>query len=400
MIETGPLAGVRIIDLSALAPGPFATMLLGDFGAEVITVERPGHSASRGGLEDLQEYGGARSRRAGHSPLYRSRRSIVIDLKRPGGVEVLHTLVREADVFLEGFRPGTCERLGIGYAALTELNPRLVYCSLTGWGSDNDLERKAGHDLNYLAESGLLSITTRPGQRPGIPLNVVADLAAGGLMAAVGILIGLRGRDATGRGTHIDASMYAGLLAMLQVAPSWTKVGASDPSWGGGILSGAVPFYDCYRTADGGWIAVGALEKPFFTNLCVGLHRTDLVDCYDQPERWSELREELENEFRSKSQEDLMDVFADLDAAVSPVRGLAEAFEYAEHRGLRSDADGFQVVPELSSWPIGRRRPIVRYPGEHAGEILREHGFTEEEILDLLNHGVVQGRMDAAQGET
>lgn len=396
MDANGPLAGIKVIDLSALAPGPFATMVLGDFGADVITVERPGHGASRGGLEELRDYGGARSRQEGHSPLYRSRRSIVIDLKQPEGIEVLRSLVREADVFLEGFRPGTCDRLGIGYETLSRLNQRLVYCSLTGWGSGNDLERKAGHDLNYLAESGLLSITTRPGQRPGIPLNVVADFAAGGLMAAVGILVGLRGRDLTGQGTHVDASMYAGLLAMLQVAPSWTKVGASDPSWGGGILSGAVPFYDCYQTSDGGWMAVGALEKAFFVNLCTGLQRPDLVGWYSEPDRWSELRRELEREFAAATQQQWLEAFADLDAAVSPVRDLADAFERARRRGLRADDDGLQVVPELSAWPIDERRPIVREPGAHAQEILRDHEMDDDVISWLLDRGIVRGPEQAA----
>lgn len=196
---TGPLSGVRILDLSALAPGPFATMLLGDLGAEVITVEAPAAARSGSGLGALPGYGGERARRQGINPLYRSRRSLVLDLKQPQALEIALQLAQRSDVFVEGFRPGTCERLGLGYDTVAARNPAIVYCSLTGYGQSGELAMRAGHDLNYIAESGLLSATTRDGQRPGIPVNVVADFAAGGLLAAFGILAGLLGRQASGR---------------------------------------------------------------------------------------------------------------------------------------------------------------------------------------------------------
>ncbi len=286
----GPLAGIRVLDLSALAPGPSATMLLGDLGADVITVEPPPDARGRSSLEDLPHYSGVSSRRAGANPLHRSCRSIVVDLKQDAGRGLVLRMAKEADMFLEGFRPGTCDRLGLGYDHLAARDPSVVYRSLTGYGQQGDLAMRAGLDLNYIAEAGLLSASTRPGQRPGIPLNVAADFAAGGLLAAFGILAALPGRSVSGRGTHVDVSMYEGLLGLLQSAHAWTVGGAPDPSWGNGLPSGAVPFYDCYQTADGRWLSVGALEPKFYANLCTAIGRPDLVVAHSEPSQWDDVR--------------------------------------------------------------------------------------------------------------
>lgn len=384
----GPLAGLSVVDLTALAPGPMATTLLGDLGADVVTVEAPDRARARSRLEAMPHYGGPRARRQGLDPLARSRRSVVVDLKRPEGLEVVLRLADQADVFLEGFRPGVCDRLGVGYRDVSARNPGIVYCSLTGYGQDTSLAQRAGHDLNYIAQAGLLSAATRPGQRPGIPLNVVADFAAGGLLAAFGVLAAVHGRRETGRGTHIDVSMYQGLLALLQSPLAWVRAGAPDPSWGGGLLSGSVPFYDCYETADGGWYSVGALEPKFFSALLGAIGRPDLEDTYDDPSRWDELRAALRDAFGARTVAELEELFAEVDTAVAPVRSLLEAFEDGRRDGVVNDDLTVGPVPPMAGWDaeVGS----IARKGQHTREVLEELGYDPGEIDRLLSDGVVE----------
>lgn len=384
----GPLADVRVLDLSALAPGPFATMLLGDLGADVVTVEPPPGVRGRSSLEDLPQYGGVRSRRAGINPLYRSRRSVVVDLKQAAGRDLVLRLAEAVDVFLEGFRPGVCDRLGLGYEQVAARNPTVVYCSLTGYGQDGELAQRAGHDLNYIAEAGLLSVSTRPGQRPGIPLNVGADFAAGGLLAAFGILAALRGRASSGRGSHVDVSMYEGLLGLLQPAHAWTAAGATEPSWGLGLLSGGAPFYDCYRTADGRWLSVGALEPKFYANLCTAIGRPDLIDAHTEPSRWDEVRAAFEDAFAADDLDVWLARLAEVDTAVAPVRSIEEAFAVGRRYGLVDSEAGVDPLPRMRGWNT-QAGPVVAHPGAHSREVLAESGLGEPEIQDLLAAGVV-----------
>lgn len=385
---TGPLAGVRVLDLSALAPGPFATTLLGDLGAEVITIEAPPAARPGSGVAELGVHGGVEARRLGLSPLHRSRRSIVVDLKQPAGLDIALRLAERSDVFVEGFRPGVCDRLGLGYEALSAVSPGLVYCSLTGYGQVGELARHAGHDLNYIAEAGLLSACTRPGQRPGIPLNLGADYAAGGLLAAFGILAALTGRAATGRGTHVDVSMYEGLLGLMQVVPAWTAAGAPDPSWGGGLLSGAVPFYDCYRTSDDQWLSVGALEPKFFAGLCSALERPDLVDAQHDVDRWDEMREVFTEAFASAPLATWLDRFARVDTAVAPVRSLSDAFATAHARGVLPGPGRVGPIPRMSGWEA-TAGPVVTRAGAHTTEVLGELELGDDRIDELVAAGVV-----------
>lgn len=384
----GPLADLRILDLSALAPGPMATMLLGDLGADVITVEAPSTARARSGLEGLAFYGGARARRQGTDPLSRSRRSIVVNLKRPEGRGVVLRLAERSDVFLEGFRPGACDRLGVGYDDVSECNPEIVYCSLTGYGQDTSLAQRAGHDLNYIAQAGLLSATTRPGQAPGIPLNIAADFAAGGLLAAFGIVAAVHGRGRTGCGTHVDVSMYQGLLALLQSPHGWTRAGAPDPSWGGGLLSGGVPFYDCYHTKDGHWYSVATLEPKFYTNLIEVIGRPDLHDAYDTPSRWPELREGLRAAFGSRTLAECEQVFSNVDTAVAPVRSLVEAFADGRREGVVNEDLTVGPVPRMTGWDSEVGQGVHR--GQHTRQILAEAEYDEGTIAALLSSGAVE----------
>lgn len=384
----GPLAGIRIVDLSALAPGPFATMLLGDLGADVITVEPPATKREGSGLEDLPYLGGAQARELGINPLFRSRRSIVVDLKSEGGKEAVLELASQADVCLEGFRPGTCDRLGLGYDDVRSRNPAIVYCSLSGYGQGGELAQRAGHDLNYLAESGLLSTTTRPGQRPGIPVNAVADFAAGGLLAAFGIVAALQGRSGTGRGCYVDVSMYEGLLGLLQAPNAWTVAGAPDPSWGAGMLSGAVPFYDCYQTADDRWLSVAALEPKFYVNLCEAIGRPELNSARADPERWPQVRHAFEEAFASDTLAGWLRRLEDVDTAVAPVRSIAEAFAAGRQAGFVTDDTAVGPLPRMVGWDATRGE-VVTHPGAHTREVLAEAGLTPGRIDELLASGAV-----------
>lgn len=366
-----PLAGVRVLDLSQFAPGLFAGRILADLGAEVVSVEAPVRRRADSHLGDLPLHGGRESRRAGTNPLYRRRRSIVVDLKHPEGRDVVLALASRADVFLEGFRPGACDRLGVGYGHVSACNAAIVYCSVTGFGQTGPSAQRAGHDLTYLAESGLLAATTREGQRPGIPLNLVADLAGGGLMAALRIVAAIRARDATGRGVHLDVSMVDGVRTMLAPVAAWMDGGVPDPSWGVGLLSGGAPHYDCYLTADEKWISVAALEPKFFIALCDALDRPDLRGLDGDTAAWDRLRAGLDEAFARRPRQAWLERFAELDLPVAPVRSIAEAFE--EHPVALEPCD-----------------PTTSQPGSHSLELLEQAGFGPEAIEGLVRSGAVQ----------
>lgn len=387
--ESRPLDGVRIIDLTQLAPGPYATTLLGDLGADVITVEPPAARRVGSAVTHIPLHRGSESRALGINPLHRSRRSITLDLKHHNGLEVVMRLLQTADIFIEGFRPGVAQRLGLGYESLAAEYPELIYCSLTGYGQTGPLAQKPGHDINYLAEAGLLAVTSRDRQKPGIPLNVVADFAAGGLVAAFGIVVALHSRTRSGVGAHLDVAMFESLLSLLAVPASWHAAGAPDPSYGAGLVSGGAPFYDCYETADGSWLAVGCVEPKFFEVLCTALERGDLVEAQLDAGRWDEIRAAFTAAFASRTRDDWLRRFEGLEVAVSPVLELGSAFERARSLGLVDD-DYRITIPRFDS----AQSPPSRYsrePGGEDDEILDELGYGAKEIAALRESGALGG---------
>lgn len=307
-----PLTGIRVVDLSRLAPGPYATMLLADMGAEVITVGAGGD--------------------AGVAPVFaRGKTLIRLDLKQDTARHALHRLVETADVVMEGFRPGVADRLGAGWPELSALNPRLVYCSLTGYGQDGPRAQEAGHDINYLATAGVLGALGPAGAPPAGPLNLVADFAGGSLFAVAGILAALVARQSTGRGRRIDAAMVDGCLSMMGMhADMW----GTDfmPDRGLGLLDGGAPFYRCYACADGGHMAVGALEPAFFANLWHGLGFDDPVPYHMEPDIWPEMERRFTKAFASRSRDAWAAHFNGAEACVSPVLSPDEVAQDAQVR--------------------------------------------------------------------
>jgi alpha-methylacyl-CoA racemase len=367
----GPLDGIRVLDLSRLAPGPYCSMLLGDLGADVVRVDAPGAKAP------------ART----YDMLARNKRSIVLDLKTDAGQRVLHRLCERADVLLEGNRPGVTKRLRADYATLSAINPRLVYCSLTGYGQDGPLAEAAGHDINYIAIAGVLSQIgfgpDAPDPRPVPPLNLVADFGGGGLLAAFGIVAALLERERSGRGQYVDAAMIDGAASILSAHYS-TAGALSKP--GRGLLGGGAPFYRCYTCRDGRHVAVGAIEPKFFAALCEGTgldFRAEQMDA----RRWPAQARAFAARFLEKTRDEWAEIFAGaphgLDACVAPVLELDEAparpHAVARH-AFPLGPDG-QVhtapAPRLARTP-GEIRRAAPAPGEHAEEVLREAGLAGE----------------------
>lgn len=362
----GPLAGVKVIDLSRLAPGPYASMLLADLGADVIRVDRSGEDDSAGGM------------------LGRGKRSLVLDLKRDEGREVLLRLCEDADVFLEGFRPGVMARLGAGYETLSRRNPRIVYCSLTGYGQSGPLAQEAGHDIDYIAVAGVLGQLRDRGGEPMAPLNLIGDFAGGGMLAAFGIVCALLERERSGRGQHIDAAMIDGSLSLMTMHFAARGLFSKPRS---GMMSGAAPFYRSYRCADGRFVAVGALESPFFRTLWEGLDLGPLPDPGD-PEDWPEQRARIAERFATRTRDEWVEHFRGRDACVAPVLELEEVPRHPHHVARRAFFVGPGQHTYLAPAPRFSRTPgSIRREGPASGDdtdaILTECGYSAAEIHAL-----------------
>jgi alpha-methylacyl-CoA racemase len=308
----GPLHGIRVIEIASLAPAPFGCMVLADLGAQVLRVER---------AEACQADAPVPA-----DPLARGRTSIGLNLKDPAGVELLLRLTEQADVLVEGFRPGVAERLGFGPDACLRRNPALVFARMTGWGQHGPLARRAGHDIDYIAVSSALHPIGRAGQRPVPPLNLVGDFGGGGMLLALGVLAALVERHRSGQGQVIDAAMVDGSALLTAFLYGLRARGAWQDERGANILDGGAPFYDTYQTADGEFVAVGALEPQFYARLLEGLGLAD-AGLPAQLDRagWPALRERFAAVFASRTRDEWTETFAGTDACVAPVLSAAEA---------------------------------------------------------------------------
>ncbi|MEW6082220.1 MAG: CaiB/BaiF CoA-transferase family protein [Bacillota bacterium] len=384
------LEGIRVLDFTRLLPGPYSTMLLGDFGAEVIKVEEPGRGDYYRWLEPMMgEYG------ASFQFLNRNKKSIALDLKNPRAREVVARLAQAADVLVEGFRPGVAQRLGIGYQAIKEANPRLIYCSITGFGPAGPYAGRPGHDLNYAALGGAVGLTGPTGQGPVIPSIQVADLGSA-LFAAVGILVALAAREHTGQGQRVDVAMLDSVVALLAGSAAYYLATGVSPCPGGIRLTGALPWYRLYEAQDGRYLAVGALERKFWEELCLGIGREDLIPCFDWPqEKHPGVIAQLDAHFRTRPLEDWIKTLERRDTCVSPVNRLDEVFSDPQvlHNEVVTQVKSLYGMLSLVNSPVKASgtppRVKTRGPhlGEHTEEVLMKGGFSAQEVQELRSAG-------------
>ena len=386
---TSALEGIRVLDLSRMLPGPYCSMMLADLGAEVIKVEEPVVGDPTRRSPPIIS-----GKSAPFNQVNRNKKSIAIDLKNVEGREVFLKLASTADCVLEQFRPGVVDRLRINYDRIAELNSRIVYCSLTGFGQDGPHRERSGHDLNYLALSGVLGLTTDDSGRPVIPGVQVADLA-GGMIAGFAILAALLARERTGRGQYVDVSMFDVMLSMLPIPAAHHLAGATIPVGGKYVLSGAYPFYNVYETGDGKFMTLGALEPKFWANFCRKVGREDLVSRqFDSGERRENLFTELRAIFKSKSQSDWVEFIRDADCCCEPVLSMVEAFEHVQTRAREMIRHSSGITDQLGfSYKLSETPPREASPapdlGAHTEELLAAIGLTEEERKRLKAAKVV-----------
>jgi alpha-methylacyl-CoA racemase len=366
-VGDGPLSGCRVIELAGLGPAPFAGMMLADLGAEVVRVDRPG-SGMFAGLEPLDL-------------LNRGKKSVLLDLKQPEAVRAVLAMAERADVFIEGYRPGVAERLGVGPADCLARNPRLVYGRMTGWGQDGPLAQLAGHDIAYIALTGALHAIGTAGGPPQIPLNIVGDFGGGGNYLVIGVLAALNEVRRSGRGQVVDAAIVDGTAHLLAMAHSMLASGTWSDERGVNLLDGGAPFYSVYEAADGRHMAVGALEGKFYAELLVRLGLDEDPRAQYDRARWPALRARIAEALAKRTQAEWADVFAASDACVAPVVSLREAAEHphikargsiVEHGGVMQPAP----APRFSLTPatLGTPPPV---PGQHTEEVLAAWGISQ-----------------------
>ncbi|TKB47773.1 CoA transferase [Ferrimonas sediminicola] len=385
---SGPLTGLKVLDFSTLLPGPFASQLLADMGAEVIRIESPSRPDL---LRQLSPRVGGES--AAHLSLNRNKRSLALDLKAPEARAVVRRLVAEHDILLEQFRPGVMARLGLDYPSLSECNPALIYCSLTGYGQSGPLASRAGHDINYLALSGLASYSGR--REPVLGGTQLADLAGGSQQAVIAILAALFERQRSGRGQHLDVAMAEGALALNALAAAAVGAGAPVPGPGTEVLNGG-GVYDYYATADDRYLAVGALEPQFALAFFRAIGRPKWASQASATAgQQARLKGEIAEVIAGQTLAYWQQVFAPLDCCVEPVLTLDEAMAHPQfvERGMVRQVDHQgQKLTQLAC-PLNREQQIR--PGAALGEdslaVLRELGFGEEEVADLARLGVIAG---------
>ncbi len=378
---SGPLSGVKVVEIAGIGPGPFAAMMLADMGADVVRVDRA--QAVTGDFD-----------RKNLEILNRGRRSIGVDLKHPDGVETVLKLVEQADALIEGFRPGVADRLGIGPDACLARNPKLVYGRMTGWGQDGPYAQAAGHDINYIALAGALGHFGRAGAKPTPPINLVGDFGGGGMLMAFGVACALVESARSGHGQVIDAAMVDGAAALMAMVWGFQALGIWGPA-GTNVLDTGAPFYDTYETADAKFISLGSLEPQFYAELVQRLGLTDELELAGQMDHstWSDQRERFTALFLTKTRDEWCEVLEMTDVCFAPVLTMSEAAEHPhlKARGTIVEAEGVlqpAPAPRFSRTPGAIQRPPA-WPGQHTDELLADWGFAAEAIAGLRASGAV-----------
>ncbi|MFI6876923.1 CaiB/BaiF CoA transferase family protein [Streptomyces sp. NPDC050400] len=363
----GPLAGVRVVELAGIGPGPFAAMLLADLGADVVRVDRPGGA----GLAIDPAY----------DITNRNKRSVIVDLKAADGAERVLRLVERADVLIEGYRPGVAERLGVGPETCHARNPKLVYGRMTGWGQQGPLAQRAGHDIGYIALTGTLGMIGRPDEPPTVPANLVGDYAGGSLYLVVGILAALHHARDTGAGQVVDAAIVDGASHLAAMIHGMLAAGGWQDRRGANLLDGGCPFYGTYETADGQYMAVGALEQQFYDEFIGLMGLADSAPARKDLARWGELRDAVAARFKDRTRDEWTAVFEGSDACVAPVLSLREApahphlaarGTFVDHGGITQPAP----APRFSGTPTAVRSGPAQ-PGADTADVARDWAVPE-----------------------
>ena len=372
----GPLQNIKVLEVEGIGPCPFTGMMLADLGARVIRVGRPTVNPLMSQFDVLN----------------RNKETIIVDLKSPEGSDALLQLVDKADALIEGFRPGVMERLGVGPDICLARNEKLVFGRMTGWGQEGPLANRAGHDINYIALTGALHAIGRKGEKPTVPLNLVADFGGGGLMLAFGVVSALLETKASGKGQVVDAAMIDGVAALMAPVLSGAQSGFWSDKRGENLLDSGAPFYDVYETSDGKFVSIGSLEPQFFALLVELLELGDAappVGAHFSPATWDALRPVLEEKFKTRTRDEWVELLQETDLCFAPVLSPKEMPSHPHHvaRGTFVDVEG---TPQHSPAPrFSRTRPKrpTRAPkrGSDTQKVLEEFGFSESEIAALSN---------------
>jgi crotonobetainyl-CoA:carnitine CoA-transferase CaiB-like acyl-CoA transferase len=385
---SGPLSSLKVLDFSTLLPGPFASLLLADMGAEVLRVESPTRMDL---VRVLPPHDDGVS--ASHAYLNRNKRCIALDLKKPEAVEVVKQLVAEYDIVLEQFRPGVMDKLGVGYEALKAINPKLIYVSITGYGQSGPYKDRAGHDINYLALAGIASYTGRRESGP-LPLGIqAADIAGGSLHGVIGLLAAVIQRQVTGLGQQVDISMTDCAFSLHGMAGAGYLAAGVEPYMENQALNGG-SFYDYYRTRDGRWFSVGSLEPQFMQQFCAAIGRPELAarGLSLRPEDQQALKREIAIEFEKRDFSEWSDVFAALDACVEPMLSLSEAISHPQIKARQlvtqvpragKPAQAQMACPIKFSQGLPPPKHIGAALGAHTAEVLAALGYSAEDIQRL-----------------
>ena len=390
-----PLNGVKILDLSTMYPGPLCTMLLADYGAEVIRIEPP-----KGG--DLWRLSQPRLNGLGmpYLQVNRNKKSMTLNLKEPEAKEIFYDLVRTADVVVEQYRPGVVKRLGIDYETVKQYNEKLVYCSISGYGQDGPYRLKAGHDINYISQAGILGLTARKGEKPVIPGVQIGDIGGGALYAVIGILIALMGARETGRGQYVDTAMFDGAISLMAWPACGTLVGSKGLEPEGSILIGQLACYNVYETKDGRYMSLGAVENHLWGNFCEFVGHPEYTALQRDEEKQPEMKAEISRIFKERTLAEWVEALAGVDCCWSAVNTVDEAMEDPQvtSRGMIieiTDPQGEYGTVKMIGDPIklsdtpARKELFPPRKGEHTKETLLSIGRSEEEIADLRARGVI-----------